>query len=125
MMLNKVMITESELYWITRLDAFHDIIVLTVIVLVILFITNSIVGGNIISENEKLSRKLFFYGLFFFLFALILIFGKAFLPTTKEMAAIKAVPLIANSEIVSKDAKHYIRRLLEATLEKIEKKGEK
>ena len=119
------MITESELYWITRLDAFHDIIFLAVIVFVIVGTTNFFVGGSLVSENEKLSRKLFFYGLFFFLFALILIFGKAFLPTTKEMAAIKAVPLIANSEIVSKDAKHYIRRLLEATLERIEKKGEK
>lgn len=118
-------ITESEIYWITRLDAFHELIAPVVILSFILDLALFFNGIYLASENDRMRRKFFLCCHAILLIDIILVVGKIFLPTTKEMVVIKAVPFIANSKIVSKDSETYIRRLLEATLEKIEKTGEK
>jgi len=93
------MITESTLYWITRLDGFNHLLValclmtgaIAIVSLVALChpessLTDQSIGKRGISITLPL------------LFTFVL--GLVFLPTTKEMFAIKVIPAIANNEKV-------------------------
>lgn len=102
------MITESAIYWITRLDPIHDMFaaffmisfIATIAIIAAQAIlrddiwTDSNKGKNVALADKLLCRVLpLIAGLF-----LLCLAGRTFLPTTKEMCAIKVIPAIANNE---------------------------
>ena len=109
------MITESAIYWITRMDFLHGLasgvsIVFVVLVLAwlvasaICHIVNSInmADGERFNSKEffPLSRKSLRRSIPCFLLSWVLVIGAGLIPTTKEMCAIKAIPVIVNNEQV-------------------------
>lgn len=94
------MITENDLYWMTRLDALKH----TLDGLVFAFGTLCFLGffASVIfwGEDKKFGVRSAVCTLVFFFLAIVLGIGNAFLPTTREMAAIKIIPRIANNEDV-------------------------
>ena len=91
------MITETTLYWITRLDninAFLGILLALSIFAAAVFLIIR-VHPDCTSDERRLGRL----GLrlmipFIFIFSL----GLVLLPTTKEMCAIKVIPALVNNE---------------------------
>lgn len=120
-------ITESDIYWITRCDVLADMSINTAVLLLVLaFIVW--LGGLIWSieeESGRIAGKATVVAIVAIVLSIVLCIGRVFIPTTKEMVAIKAIPVVANSKLVSKDAEVYIRRLLDITIEKTEKKAGK
>lgn len=108
------MITESEMYWLTRLDRinalFVYIILGCILAMALIGFAQLILRDHyswdpleLVKRQTKLADKLLFKGMPAAA-AIILLTAtvRAFVPTTKEMAAIKVVPVIANSETVGK-----------------------
>ena len=118
-------ITESDVYWITRCDVFADTSI-HIVVLLLIFAFTVWMGGLIWSiqeERERIACITSKVAIVSILLSIVLCIGRIFIPTTKEMVAIKAIPVVANSKLVSKDAEVYIRRLLDIAIEKTKKKG--
>ena len=107
------MITESTIYWLTRWDSIKDACIIIGSITTILATILSIVGCGIATEDKD--RK-GFYLLFSWIVPLIFLPGIVFIPTTKEMAAIKVIPVIANNE----KAQEISGKLLDLTDEWIE-----
>ncbi|MCK9279214.1 MAG: hypothetical protein M0P71_01110 [Melioribacteraceae bacterium] len=99
------MITENMIYWITRLDAICMYLSIMSIISGVLFIlitigyvcSLSIASEEIEKENIGKSKKIWTYTLIIFLSSFTILI---FIPTTKEMATIKILPMVANSEFV-------------------------
>ena len=91
------MVTESTIYWITRLDALKTLTLITgtlcigVILIGFLAYCLNCKGGN---------EKKVLYWCPIFILPLILFIGSVFIPTTKEMCAIKAIPVVVNNKQV-------------------------
>ena len=118
------MISEWEMYWILRLDGLYGTFVVLALVSAIIF---CIAGGVCMAsdiEDEDYAR--FFRVIKCSLISCIVcLIPAVFLPTTKEMAMIKVVPMIANSEIVREmpaDAGVLYRMGVEAIKEKLTEK---
>lgn len=97
------MVTPWEMYWLTRLDGIRDGAFAALIIALFVFIFAAVGYGVAISEDDegtmnktrtplKLSSFVAVVG------TLVLLL----LPTMKEMAAIKVIPMIANSEQMQK-----------------------
>lgn len=130
------MITASEIYWILKLDAIQNVFIifsfltsLFGIAMAILWGANSSVDAYF--DNEKkatVCRKRFFITIPIFV---LLVIVTAMIPSTKQMAAMKLIPAIANSEIareLSGDAKELYRMGINAIKEQLtgnNKEGEK
>lgn len=107
------MITSSFMYWITRLDSicctigvFSAIAMAAAIVMAIPLGMEYFTWANSSSEyrddiNDTAIPKLRRMVLWFSIIGSILLLALAFIPTTKEAAAIIVVPKIANSESVA------------------------
>lgn len=108
------MITETEMYWLTRLDPANRMLYALLfvgIVLVVMFSLAQLILRDIDSWEKKeiVDRKLktadwmLFKG-FPLAAVMMLMAGIAlvFTPTTREMAAIKIIPAVANSQAVEK-----------------------
>ena len=93
------MITESQMYWLTRLDYICLIVRIIAILGGGIMLVFTIIGGICLSE-EDISKKTYTRLLFLWIIALAGIVGTILTPTTKEMCAIKLVPIIANNEQV-------------------------
>ena len=101
------MINEMDIYWITRLDHIHALIIgilhFTMILAVICGLISFATGVKEYSDGvaTKNTHNVPMYISIFMLF-LFSFFGvvKAFVPTTKEFAAIKVIPIIANNKEV-------------------------
>ena len=95
------MITESTIYWITRLDELKGGVEGFGIALVIIFVVALIFSclARFADEIERATKFVITFSILSFLSGLFL-FSSALIPTTKEMCAIKIVPLIANDEQV-------------------------
>lgn len=125
------MITESNIYWITRLDNLICLcnVIITLGILVIigsifvrLFFVEKYQNITTNSEyNYKLQEyyKYIKYSTISFWLSLgiwiIAIIGTIFIPTTKEMAFIKIVPIIAaneNIEELSTDSKKIMKLMV-------------
>lgn len=97
------MITEAELYWITRLDNIRTFFLICSCLGGIIFICSlPVYVVNLLDDYEdicKTSRKLISTAL-----AVLIILGIGLIltPTTKEMAAIKVIPMIVNSDTTLK-----------------------
>ena len=98
-----MVITESTMYWITRLDYIHGFLLIfggvglpiSLIVAAIL----AVVGEDYYADAKtyyKRAKQFVLLSIFF----LLLIVDGLLTPTTKEYAAIKLVPIIVNDESV-------------------------
>lgn len=95
------MITGNEIYWITRLDHFHAIGIVFGIIWAI--VTACLFIGLLIAldDGDKVSRKWCTQRVIPTLLISMILWGAfAFVPTTKEMCAIKAIPVIVNNKQV-------------------------
>ncbi|MBO6031790.1 MAG: hypothetical protein J6Q22_10080 [Prevotella sp.] len=100
------MITQAQMYWLTRLDSIHGCMIPFVFIAVfsaigfvlsmILYILARDNQENELAKNLKNSRRVCSW--IFLVSFLICVITTIFLPTTKEMAAILVVPRIVNSE---------------------------
>lgn len=100
------MITESMMYWITRLDGIQVAFVIGTIVTIIL----SVITHNAISEGTctkeetiKARHKYKKARLASYISIIVCVLVLVFTPTTKEMAMIYAVPAITRSDVVRED----------------------
>ena len=113
--------TESTMYWLTRLDGIHHLFnnlgVLTFIVLFISFVTYAVTGcikgcnarwnrddhldpdWQAANNCQKVARPVMLCAL---ALTITLSLVQVFIPTTREMAAIKVVPVIASPENCTK-----------------------
>lgn len=100
------MVTESMMYWITRLDGINFAFGLaTFITIVASIITHVVVLGDTYTKEEtaeawhtyKKTRWLSYLSI------ITCVLGLVFVPTTKEMAMIYAVPAITRSDFVRED----------------------
>lgn len=109
-------VTPSEMYWLTRMDGIREVASVACVLLTILSVVGLLgyVGtsiGSVVAETPEginqaraAHRKLVwvFWGLFVGLVSSSAVY--AFLPTTREYAAIKIVPAIVNNERLRTDA---------------------
>lgn len=99
------MITTTQMYWLTRLDALETLgIVMIVLGLIVTVIATMIYacGFNAMTENEKrVGRNILRVSVPSLVIGIVI---AVFVPNTKEMAAIWVVPKLANSESVSEIA---------------------
>lgn len=123
------MITESEIYWITRMDYIHEFLVsfggvlallmfFGVAASVIFYIYNTcaILEGEGNKALLPMSKKYMLWSLAGLFLALPILVTGGLVPTTKEMCAIKVIPAIANNE----DVQEIPSQLAELTKEWIE-----
>jgi len=95
------MITPSTIYWITRLDYFKDManvcgfIFFAVLIVCLIHLVASDI--SLTKKQEKLVGKI---ALISFVFLFLFVAANIFTPSTKEAAAMYAIPKIANNESV-------------------------
>lgn len=91
------MITESTLYWITRLDNFQNLLVILGLLALagIFFPLIALTQDYITEVEEKISKTVLSISIPVFIVSAI---GLVFLPSTKEMCAIKVIPAIMQNE---------------------------
>lgn len=100
------MITEEMLYWIFRLDVIKG---LCFVVLLVGGVVTTLITVHLIIDKNYIDFSDYFYKrLLIFVKSMYVIIGIAiltliFLPSTKEMAAIKLIPVIYNSDFVQKE----------------------
>ena len=139
--------TESTMYWLTRLDAvnnlLHSLSLLAFVTLFITFATYVITGlikgcsarwnhddhvdpdWQAANNCQKTARPVMIYAL---ILTVAISLVRVFIPTTREMAAIKVVPVIASPENCQKlkainndilnDAAEWLKDLKENKKEK-------
>lgn len=106
------MITESMIYWITRLDYVRGvcigILVVGGVVGIITFAASY--DSSLDSFGRRLLRwiSLVCVALFF-----VAVGGVVFVPTTQEMAMIKVIPAVSNSEFVAERLPADARQIYE------------
>lgn len=132
-----MIITPSEVYWITRLDTINEtleiasvfsmIFVAIFTLAIFLAIVLMTMSHDIPSEYEEMVKfmKFSIKGLIISsLIGLPIIISKILLPTTAEMVAIKLIPAINNSEFVQeqlpKEAGELYEILKKSLLKKLE-----
>lgn len=98
------MITEQEMYWLTRLDYLHAITLTSgVIILIVIGILGLLTAMYVFDSQSSLSRNERKWVISLVLISIVgfmFVIGSCFIPTTREMCAIKVVPLIVNNERV-------------------------
>jgi len=109
------MITESNLYWMTRLDEIKQFLAILgilisilsgagTIVLIGIFFTNSIEKPPEDKEVTKIIIKTTYCTAFGFFLGMIFVISNIFIPTTKQYAMIKVIPAIANDQRIQQEA---------------------
>lgn len=103
------MITESTIYWITRLDGLKSGAEGFGMALVIIFVVALIFScmARFADEIERATKFVITFSILSFLSGLLL-FSSAFIPTTKEMCAIKIIPIVANDENIQEIPKKVV-----------------
>lgn len=112
------MITASEVYWILKLDAIQGLFFTFSFFTGVFGVAMIILWGI---AGSMPCRKRFFITVPIFV---LLVTVTALIPSTKQMAVIKVIPAIANSEIVgelSADAKEIYRMGINAIKEQLRK----
>lgn len=121
------MITESELYWILKLDDIRSLLTGCTIVLSIISIMLTIMTIVQTYDVEPLFddsdwRRSIFARLAIYITLIVFSISLVLVPSTKQMAAIKAIPVIVNSDIakdVSSDTKELYKLGVSALKEKL------
>ena len=123
------MITASEIYWILKLSDLR-IVFFAFSVFFMGIALMSAIGWNVnegICDDAAVAvacRKRFFYSM---CLAFLLTIPAVFLPSTKQMAMIKVIPMIANNEAVktmSTDAKEVYTLGIKAIKEQLIGRGQ-
>ena len=122
------MITESAIYWVTRLDALTNLVMFVTIISFIFVIIFGIASCIVIGErnsvlNDKGNLILPIKLLVGSIISLVICMTLAvFVPTTKEYAAMKILPKIANDEVLntlSQDGKELYRLTVDYLKEQV------
>jgi len=116
--------SESTIYWITRLDGINVLMGWLIAILVILFALASCLACVLKDcdaddpERKRLEPevKRLVVVVFWCIVAVVLAF--VFTPTTKEMVAIKVIPALANSRLADKSLQN-IDALLDICVEQV------
>ena len=110
------MITESQMYWLTRADDLRHVLgqistvafKLGTVPFIILFIISiAAAAGDKGAKDAMTSHLLQWAGPALIIISLVALTTKSFMPSTRDYAVIKAIPAILNSdraEIIQKDA---------------------
>jgi len=95
------MITEAQMYWLTRLDEIKTAVV-GIGVISILICAVALTFSCIIrfDDKDKRATKFVISSAIGLLFSALLLSLHIFVPTTKQMCAIKIIPMITNDEQV-------------------------
>lgn len=129
------MITESSVYWLTRLDAIHAWIDVVSVVLwlaaatlvlgaIMTYLASTDYSDKTESHDKmiRLSRKCLTAALVITATVVFAIYGvQTLVPTTREMAAVKVIPAIANSQ-TARDPGSEITSLAEEWLAELHSK---
>jgi hypothetical protein len=122
------MVTESTIYWVTRLDAFNNLVTAVSLISVIFLIASGIASGIVMGERQSVinDKGKLILPLKFLIGSIISLVVCAtllvFVPTTKEYAAMKILPKIANDEALntlSKDGKELYRLTVDYLKEQV------
>lgn len=100
------MITEEMLYWIFRLDAIKGFCFIFLLVgglATVLLTAHLIIDKDYIDFSDYFYKRLLIFVKSMYILISIAILTLIFLPSTKEMAAIKLIPVIYNSDFVQKE----------------------
>jgi hypothetical protein len=121
------MITESTVYWILKLDDFRDACMLVGLLSALTAFGSFIAWCcSAASEDDpQVPRSICFKTIT--VFVLCVVVG-LLVPSTKQMAMIKLIPMLANSEVVSslpKDANDLYKLGIEAIKEQLTRKDNK
>lgn len=93
------MITESQIYWITRLDGMKSAVLAMGISLAFVFAVCLTISCVVrFDEEEKKATKFIVLSLVMLVLSILIAFLRVFIPTTKEMCIIKVVPIIVADE---------------------------
>lgn len=94
-------ITESEMYWLTRMSHLHSGVFWAGFFIAIAAAVSTMLSLCIYADvSEKDGIKLFIPSIICLILSILVAVSSAFIPTTKEMCAIKAIPVIVNNEQV-------------------------
>lgn len=96
------MITESEIYWITRLNGLITVLAIIGSMLIVagIVLIISWYADWYHNEDRAIFRKRVKRPVLPIIIGMLMIFSIAFVPTTRQMCIIKILPLIANNEQV-------------------------
>lgn len=122
------MITESTIYWVTRLDALTNLVrfgmIISIILTIIFFLASALEAcaqNSVFNDKGKLILPIKF--LISSIIILVICMTLAvFVPTTKEYAAMKILPKIANDEALntlSQDGKELYRLTVDYLKEQV------
>ena len=97
------MITESQIYWITRLDSVKECMEAVGILGILLVSIGLIIALMIwlVDDNDQAKRAFKVLLPISLIFTLIAV-GSIFIPSTKEYCAIKVIPMAASNDEVQK-----------------------
>lgn len=101
-------ITSEELYWLTRLDYFRFACAALLAITVIVWFTICVC----LAEENRVWGILT-TTIVSLITVLSCVVGLVFIPTTKEMAMIKVVPAIVNSDFMQKDLPDDAKQIYE------------
>jgi len=100
------MITGSEIYWITRFDGIRALLLGLFFLFELFSLLVLATGGSMLNDSEKGGKKesqgatIFVAGIIMFFLFFLIPAARIFVPSTKEMCAIKVIPVIVNNENV-------------------------
>ena len=114
------MITEWEIYWITRCTDIK--IVLGVLSIVFFFATLSTICGSHESSASESTKREFRGWIKWAVCGLILsVFAAVLMPTTKEAVIIKVLPKVVNSEYAQKQLPEDLKEVRTSCLKLLKK----
>ena len=121
------MVTEEMVYWITRLDEVKEVLRVLNLLFVIFGITSvgfTLFIGLIRDDDPWRFPRGVAMGSILLVLGVLFAIGNAFVPTTKEYAAIKVIPMVANNEDI-KELGSEIPKLAREWVDELRPKGEK
>jgi len=128
------MIDESMMYWLTRMDYICNFLVViggitAIFGLGFLILVGCAADPSVTWPERESIKRFRLVSILLLSFSLVVLAGRVFVPTTKEMAAIKVVPMIANNDRLREECdevyslcKQWVKDTLE---ENATKKAEK
>ena len=127
-------VTESQMYWLTRMNYIcgfeYALGILLLIVSLVFLINFSYARYEEVEKGKKKFNKWIFSSVMGVVLSILTILGAVLTPSTKEMAAIKVVPLIVNDEKVRELpnkvvdlANEWLDQLKPGNIDKTETKG--
>ena len=121
--------SESTIYWITRLDGINNLLACLIGILVIIFVLAFCLAYALKNcdaddpERKRLEPEVKKVIVVSFWSIAAVALALVFTPTTKEMVAIKVIPALANSRLADKSLQN-IDALLDVCVEQLKARKE-